>query len=145
MQHKDTDLRIIIVDDSKDDHFFIKSALSQRKNLKFKSLSNTRDLLHYLLKSGVYDQSDRELPDIVLLDINVPDSKEFETFEILNEHSEFDQISFAILSASGTEDLRDYKNLKVDCYKKPFVVENLRDILEGVIEKHLNLYRSSAA
>lgn len=126
-------LNIIIVDDSEDDHFFIIESLKSFKNLTFKSFYNGAQFWHYL-EERVSSPAGK-LPDIVILDINMPKLNGFEVFRKVKEAGLENKMKFLILTSNLTDaDLNSCAQLDIDCYKKPFTIEAFGTLLTKVIK-----------
>jgi CheY-like chemotaxis protein len=129
---KDVDLKIIIVDDSTDDHFFIKESMRDFKKIEWVSFFNGGEFLKYLQEMTKHSKD--ELPDIVILDINMPKLTGFEVFELVKERGLQESIAFYILTTNLTHsDLEKCAKFGLDCYKKPFSIDHFRTMIEKMI------------
>jgi two-component system, chemotaxis family, response regulator Rcp1 len=130
-------LKIIIVDDNQPDHFFIKSALSDFKNITFQSFYNGEDFIKYLLDQDNIPDESSDLPDIVILDINMPRLNGFEVFEATKKCKRHTGIYFTVLSTSITPvDKAKCEEFNLVCNIKPFSIEKFRVILESIIGEY---------
>jgi DNA-binding response OmpR family regulator len=106
------DKKILIVDDE----------LSILVPLKF--LLEKNDFHVTLAQSGkdALDQIAQSKPDLVLLDIMLPDLDGYEIFQLIRENSDWDDIKVIYLSAKNRDvDIAKGLNLGVDAYvTKPF-------------------------
>ena len=117
--------KILIVDDE----------LSILVPLKFLLEKNNFDV--DLAQSGkdALDRIARSKPDLILLDIMLPDLDGYEIFQMIREHSAWDDIKVIYLSAKNRDvDIAKGMNLGVDAYvTKPFsnadLLEKVRTIL----------------
>jgi CheY-like chemotaxis protein len=134
---KDINLNIVIVDNSKDDHFFLKTALGGYRNIEFTNLLNNKELLQYLLRSENYKNNKEELPAIIVLDINESELIPFDLFEILGEYERFNKTQFFVLSASDDREYQKAKNLHIRYVRKPVNLEDFRTALEDSIRSFL--------
>ena len=104
--------KILIVDDE----------LSILVPLKF--LLEKNDFHVTLAQSGkdALDQIAQSKPDLVLLDIMLPDLDGYEIFQLIRENSDWDDIKVIYLSAKNRDvDIAKGLNLGVDAYvTKPF-------------------------
>jgi two-component system, response regulator len=133
--NKDIKLKIVIVDDSMDDHFFIKEALEEFKNITFVSFYNGVDFLNYIKEKSKEAHHSSELPDIVILDVNMPKLTGFEVFEKVKEYKVEEIIKFFVLTTSLTDrDLEKCKLLKLECHKKPFSIDAFSILLQAMIK-----------
>jgi chemotaxis family two-component system response regulator Rcp1 len=131
---KDIELKIIIVDDSADDHFFIKKSMRDFKKIEWVCFFNGEEFLAYLQKKAKHEEN--KLPDIVILDINMPRLTGFEVFELVKERGLQKSIAFYILTTNLTQsDLEKCAELGLDCYKKPFAIDSFRTMIEKMIQR----------
>lgn len=125
---------IAIVDDRIDDHFLVTRSLSAYPNIRFKSFYDGQQLIDYFEKH----KNDRaSLPDIVLLDVNMPTMSGYDTFKELKERHVSDNVYFAIFSNSNEYDFLRHQDLGIDSYSKPQAFDRLKEVLEKIIEKYL--------
>jgi CheY-like chemotaxis protein len=131
---KNVNLHVIIADDSEDDQYFIKTSLSEYKGISIKSVYSGTELIDYLLHRKRYASNKEALPDIVIMDINMPKLTGFETFEELEKHDVLKNVRFIILSTHLTESDHDNCNrLKLNCYIKPFSIKKFESTLMKII------------
>jgi CheY-like chemotaxis protein len=131
---KNIQLRIVIVDDSRDDHFFIKESLKEFRNISFISFYNGEDFLNYMNEKDKATDSNSKFPDIVILDINMPKLTGFEVFKKINECGLKKNIPFFILTTNLTEaDIEKCRELKLQCHKKPFSIDKFSILLQEII------------
>jgi CheY-like chemotaxis protein len=131
--NQDIKLKVVIVDDTEDDHFFIKKALSSYKNITFLSLYDGSSLLKYLQEKHQVKKEERTLPDVIILDINMPKLNGFEVFRQLKEQDLLSDIKFFILSSSVTDvDSKKCNEFNLSCYTKPFTTQNFQALLERI-------------
>lgn len=125
-------LNILLVDDSEDDVVMAKKAFSQ---LSFPHLLETvmsaRDALDYLQCRGKYADRKAVLPDILLLDINMPVMDGFALLQILKADQVLKKIPVIMLSTSSAkEDIsRSYECGAASFITKPETYEGLKDIM----------------
>jgi CheY-like chemotaxis protein len=132
---KDIKIKIIIVDDSRHDHFFVKESLSDFKNVTFISFYNGEDFLNYIKEKSEAKHAVSELPDIVILDVNMPKLTGFEVFEKIKECGIDEVVKFFILTTSlAPSDIEKCQQLKLECHKKPFSVKAFSVLLQSIIK-----------
>ena len=125
-----TILRIIIVDDNSDDQYFIKDALSHFKNIRFESFYSPENFMNYLssLKAD-------ELPDIVIMDINMPKLTGFEVIESIRQLDVKHKTEFFILSSSITpKDQLHCERLNLNCFTKPYSPGQFRLTIQEILD-----------
>ncbi|MBA3664620.1 MAG: response regulator [Bacteroidetes bacterium] len=131
MTAENSSLKIIIVDDSPDDQFFIKKALWHFKNIKCQSFYYPEKFLDYISSLKM-----TELPDMVIIDINMPRLTGFEVIEIARRLDDEDQIKFFILTSALTEiDKCNCKRLNVECFTKPFTPHEFKMTIQNMVTK----------
>jgi DNA-binding response OmpR family regulator len=131
---KNIELTIVIVDDSPDDHFFIKEALSEFKNIAFRDYYNGEDFLRYLEDRLDNPPHKHIYPNILILDINMPRLTGFEVIELAKKKDLKDSLRFYILTTSLTEpDQGKCRALNIRCFMKPFNIDHFTELLEAMI------------
>ncbi len=105
--------RILIIDDEEDFARFIKKNLEQTGEFKSEMLNDTRDVLNRVKLF---------MPDLILLDLVMPDIGGLEVCEILNSDKGTQEIPIIIVSALGgyTDIKRAYKLGVIGYLTKPF-------------------------
>jgi CheY-like chemotaxis protein len=129
---QDIKLFIAIVDDRVDDHFLIERALGEYRNIKFRSFYDGQQLIDFLLS----EKGKTQMPNIVLIDVNMPTLSGYDTIQRLKEHRELNSIYFVIFSNSTEFDFLRHQDLGVDSYTKPQTFDKLKSLLEKIIEDY---------
>lgn len=84
-----------------------------RNNLKV--VNNGEEALAYLLKRGEYTQS--SYPDIILLDLNIPEKNGQEVLSEIKSHPELRKIPVIILTGSdANQDIYKSYDLHANCF-----------------------------
>jgi CheY-like chemotaxis protein len=110
---------ILIADDDPDDRLLIKEAFEEsdwKKPLHF--VKDGVELLDYLFRRGNYAELARKpLPDLILLDLNMPRKNGIEALEEIKNDPELKTIPIIIFTTSKAEEdiLRSY-NLGVNSF-----------------------------
>jgi CheY-like chemotaxis protein len=74
MREADRRVLIVMVDDDEDDCFIIKDALSESElNHTLKIFGSGQEAIYYLRGSGEHEGFEPEYPDLILLDLYMPD------------------------------------------------------------------------
>jgi len=77
-----------------------------------------------------------QIPDVILLDIKMPDMNGLEVFDFLKLNSKWKVIPVIFLSGQTDRDTkRNSKSLGDDFVKKPFEIEKLKARIERVMER----------
>src|SRR6187402_104913 len=110
--------RILVVDDDIEDHLILREYFTEaglEKNVSFKE--NGEEAIAYLKSLPA-----KGLPQLIVLDLNMPLMNGMETLAILKDHSELKEIAVVIYSTSSSETERE-KCLAMgatDYFVKPF-------------------------
>ncbi|GAB3956419.1 response regulator [Spirosoma harenae] len=119
---------VLIVDDDEDDQFLIKAAFekdSHQYNLRF--ASDGTDVLQNI-------ESPQLLPDLILLDLNMPIIDGFEVLKQLKSSSLYQHVPIVVLTTSTDEqDInRSYKLGANTFISKPMSHQALVDLAEQI-------------
>lgn len=118
-------IHILLVEDNEGDILLTLDAFEEAKiNNKISVVRDGNEAIDFLTQSGKY--ANRELPDLILLDINLPKRNGHEVLSFIKSTDWLRQIPVIILTTSSSE--RDiekaYKNF-VSCYiTKPIEVND---------------------
>lgn len=122
------DKLIVVVDDDPDVAMMLDLNLGEQ-GYKFKSILNAKDLFEFLNK---------EMPDLILLDLMLPDMNGFEICKALKEKDRFSSIPVIIIS--GKDEERDKVSglgIGADDYiVKPFSTNELEARIRAVLRRH---------
>ena len=119
---------ILIVDDDEDDQFLIKTAFerdSSQYNLQF--ATDGRDVLENI-------SSPQVLPDLILLDLNMPIMNGFDVLKHLKSSSSYRHVPIVVLTTSANEsDINRAYELGANTFiTKPVNHQALVDLAEQV-------------
>ena len=98
-------IRIHIVDDDADDRLLIKEALEEihfKNDVEFSV--DGQDLMDFLYHKGKYADSDSRLPDIILLDLNMPRKDGRQVLKELRDDPSLRHIPVVVLTTSQAEE-----------------------------------------
>jgi len=88
---------IYLVDDDEDDRFFAKLTFQQHfSDSKLVCFEDGEELLNHIRHETV-----DSLPDLVLLDLNMPCIDGFDTLQAIKQHKHWKQVPVAILTTSN--------------------------------------------
>jgi CheY-like chemotaxis protein len=137
---------IVVADDDPDDRLLIKDAFDE---ISFDSLLRFVDdgekLISYLFREkGHSDSYDQPVPDLIILDINMPRFDGWEVLKLIKEHFRFRKIPTMILSTTNNQDDIDRAyELGANAFvTKPATFDELKNILEATTKfwlKTINL------
>jgi DNA-binding response OmpR family regulator len=120
--------KIFAVDDEKDLLFTIKQVLEYYcKDYKVKTINNGKKLLKLL---------EKETPDLILLDIMMPDINGWEIFKKLKSKQEWKKIPVIFISSVADDTSKITANsIGDDFIEKPFGAELLKRKIEYFLNK----------
>lgn len=109
--------KILYADDDHDDHFFLcESITSSGLSAEIDYVTDGEQVIRYL-----DDLPESALPDLIVLDLNMPKRNGKQTLEFLKKHARYAAIPVIILSTSDNRIDKDYCRDKgaVSCLVKP--------------------------
>ncbi len=122
--------RIMIVDDSPDVIYAIKNGLeSLDSNFEVIGAESGKKCIQLLREN--------KIPDLILLDIMMPELSGWETFNKLKEKAEWKNIPVVFLTAR-TDDIaeRAGRFLGEDYIEKPFQTEDLKKRIDKILQRY---------
>lgn len=125
-------MNILLVEDSEDDRFLTVRVLSKAGLDTVQHVEDGRMALAYLNGDGEYaDRSRHPKPDVVLLDLKIPEFSGHEVLEWINTQPELRDCPVFILSSSGEARDRDRAAAAnaAGYFVKPLMAENVAEIL----------------
>ena len=106
MEKPSRSLTILLADDSEDDRLMTREALHD--TLEFNELREVEDgeeLMNYLLHSGPYaDPASAPVPNLILLDLNMPRKSGYEALQDIKAHPVLKRIPVVVFSTSSDEE-----------------------------------------
>jgi CheY-like chemotaxis protein len=109
--------KVLLVEDDADDQNLICAELKKvMPDVQVQVMADGQEALNYLLKRGQY-KGTRELPDLILLDLNLPSVDGFQILLELNKHEHLRDIIVFVVSTSRNNDQWDKAlNLGARCF-----------------------------
>lgn len=102
---KDNEAIILMADDDADDRLLTKEAFSENKlKNKLVFVEDGEDLMDYLLGKGKYENTEVEIPDLILLDLNMPKKDGREALSEIKKHPDLKRIPVIVLTTSKSEE-----------------------------------------
>lgn len=121
---------LFLVDDDEDDIYLARLTFNEHfSNWKLTTFGDGQELIDYLTEPTTH-----ALPDLVILDLNMPRLTGFETLNLVKQHPRWNRIPVAILTTSSNpEDRTRSEELGAGAFiSKPATIEQLaRVIAEG--------------
>jgi CheY-like chemotaxis protein len=126
---------ILIIDDDKDDHFFLNEAIKEIiPDWETKSLFDGVEAIDYFFGK---DRESVHLPRLIFMDLNMTKLSGLETVSLMRKDKRLDAIPIIILTTAGKIEFR--KQLAEvganDFYTKPCSLEGLKKIVSDVLKK----------
>lgn len=122
-------IKILLVEDNEGDILLTTEALEECKvKIEIKVLRNGSDALNFLIENSQKQKSD--LPDLILLDINLPKKNGHEVLQSAKNHPDLKHIPIIILTTSSSEiDILKAYQEHANCYIiKPLEVSEFLDL-----------------
>lgn len=98
-------ITILMADDDEDDLMLTRDAfLENRLGNELKFVRNGEELMDYLFHRGEYSADNAPLPDLILLDLNMPKKDGREALKEIKSDNRLKQIPVVILTTSKAEE-----------------------------------------
>lgn len=124
-------IKVLLIEDNPGDVLLTTEALQDSKFLvNLDVVNNGKEGVEYLFNKGAY--ADRDKPDVVLLDINLPLKNGHEVLIEVKENSETKDIPVIMLTTSSVQDdiLKSYQE-QANCYiVKPVEVDQFDEFIK---------------
>ena len=126
--------KIMVVDDDSAVVLIVKSGIeSIDKDYEITTATSGKECLE-LLKNN-------KIPDLILLDIMMPEISGWEIYKKLKAHDMWRKIPVVFLTARTDRAARDAGGFLGDDYiEKPFIIPELKDRIDKILEKNLNYH-----
>ena len=136
MQTDNAPMRIIVADDDPDDRIFIGEAFAEAKlQAEISYAKDGEELMQYLRRTGAFEHLKGEtLPNIILLDLNMPEMDGYEVLSELKSDPDLKRIPVIVLTTSkAEEDILGTYDLGVNSFiTKPVSFEGLKSIANTI-------------
>jgi CheY-like chemotaxis protein len=126
-------IHILLVEDNEGDILLTREALEDAKiHVKLSVAKDGKEAIDFLNKQGKY--IDASLPDLILLDVNLPKKNGHEVLKYIKEKETFKQIPVIMLTTSSSErDINLAYNNYVSCYiTKPVDVNEFLGVMATI-------------
>src|SRR5688500_15503020 len=112
-------VHILLVEDNEGDILLTREALEEAKKLtKLSVVKDGKEAIDFVNRAGKY--TDASLPDLILLDVNLPKKNGHEVLQYLKQDEALKQIPVIILTTSSSE--KDI-NLAYENYANCFITK----------------------
>ncbi|MEO6302646.1 MAG: response regulator [Bacteroidia bacterium] len=132
---KNDDVIFLVADDDPDEHYLIHNAIHKvNEYAEIHSVFTGFQLFEFLFNKGMYENQDVSMPDVILLDINMPILNGFEILKTIKETPQLNNIIIYILTTSNREEDR-IKALGLGAngyYIKPNDFNDLKTIISEI-------------
>ncbi len=133
MNNNGDPVNILLVEDNPGDVRLVQEALKDSKirNNLFR-VENGQEAINYLNKEGEYSDSVR--PDLILLDLDMPQLDGREALEIIKKDPELKRIPIVVLTVSQSEqDVLESYNLQANAYvTKPLDLDQFIKVIHSI-------------
>ncbi|MEM1441129.1 MAG: response regulator [Verrucomicrobiota bacterium] len=127
---------LMMADDDPDDREFVREAFDQCGfEGEFRYVEDGADLIDYLTREGEFAEGQEcPLPDLILLDLNMPRVNGLEALNIIKSNEKLRRIPIVALSTSeSTDDIEKTYDLGVNSFiTKPSNFEDLVIMADGL-------------
>lgn len=111
-------LKILLIEDNEADIFWLKEAFADSDTTRLVHISqHAEDALHYLFEQHQYYLRNVTLPNMILLDVNLPKKNGFELLREIKAHPQLRHIPVVIFTSSNRqEDIAKAYQEGATCY-----------------------------
>lgn len=127
---------ILLVEDDTGDQKLIKQSLKAGRIANELHITSTAEEALEYLQKGKDNQDDCPMPDLILLDLNMPGMGGMEFLNTLKKDEVLDMIPVVVLTTSDSDqDVLDSFKLQASGYvKKPVSLKEFRDAMENLTD-----------
>ncbi len=134
------DLTILLAEDNEDEATLFQMAM-EKANVpaQLQTVRDGEKAISYLKGEGTYaDRTAHPIPDILLLDLNMPRVNGFEVLEWVRDHAPYQNLIVYVLSASSREvDVQRVYDLHANSYvRKPGRMDDLTAFVHALVTWH---------
>ena len=135
-------IHVLLVEDNEGDIFLTTEALEDGKIVNKISIARDgKEAIQFLEEK--LSSSNSELPDLILLDVNLPKKNGHEVLQFIKESPNFKRLPVIMLTTSSAESdiMLSYKN-HANCFiTKPVEVENFIKVVSGIEDFWISIVR----
>lgn len=128
-------IHLLLVEDNEGDIILTREALENSSVIETMEISRDGNAAIEYLEYVLFNK-EIQLPDIILLDINLPKVNGQEVLQFIKEHEQLKQIPVIMLSTSSSEKdiVTSYKNYANCFISKPVEVDNFMSVISKIEE-----------
>lgn len=133
---------VLLVEDNAADILLLHEALEDfSMNIDLQVVHNGEEAVKYLHRREPY--GDAEMPDLILLDLNLPRVNGFEVLEMIKQDNLLKHIPVIVLSTSqAEEDINRSYQLHANCFiTKPLNLDRFMDVVGDIGSFWLSIVR----
>ncbi len=135
-------INILLVEDNEGDILLTREALESGKLINNLDVTRNGELAINFL-TDIIENNEKDLPDMILLDINLPKKNGQDVLHFIKEHDLLKHIPVIMLTTSSSEKdvLTSYRN-HANCYiTKPIDVNNFMSIIAKLEEFWISIVK----
>lgn len=135
-------IHILLVDDDEDDRYLTREAFHQHfPASRFSFAEDGEDLLDFLQYQGRYTNAAHSLPELILLDLNMPRKDGREALRELKANERFRHIPIVVLTTSDAKDdiETSYFNGANSFITKPPTFQQLSEVTKAIGQYWFNV------
>jgi CheY-like chemotaxis protein len=135
-------IHILLVDDDEDDRYLTREAFHQHYPASRISFAEDgEDLMDFLNYKGRYTQADHTLPELILLDLNMPRKDGREALREIKADEQFRHIPIVVLTTSDAKDdvETSYFNGANSFITKPPTFQRLSEVTKAIGQYWFNV------
>ncbi len=137
-------IHILLVEDNEGDILLTREALEDAKIIvKLSVAKDGKEAIDFVNRQGKY--TDADVPDLVLLDINLPKKNGHEVLKYIKENEQLKHIPVIMLTTSSSDrDINSSYNNYADCYiTKPVEVNDFLTVVSTIENFWISIVRLS--
>jgi CheY-like chemotaxis protein len=141
MKNNDNVINILIAEDDEDDYTLITDSIKSSQNkCQVNWVRDGEELLDFLNATSDLEVGDKQVPDIILLDLNMPKKDGRESLEEIKSHSKFKNIPVIVLTTSQAKmDIQKVYDLGANSFiQKPFKYADFSSMMENFFKYWIN-------
>jgi len=129
---------VVMIDDDEDDQYFFREHFKQRDDrLVFKGFTSGDAFFDFFSQQEL---NDKQLPSLILLDLNIPKDDGIDILMRLKKHSQLKLIPVLVLTTSSSPlDIEDCYELGVHSYfVKPMSLQSTKELIAAIYSYWFN-------